>query len=106
MHYPETIRPALEVIGAHPKAGLVSGMYMLVFEKQRRLLRRHDGQHRSDGRAAGADRVSRRARIARTIGVEPRIAMLSFSNFGSVRHPEAEKMARRGRSCCGSATRR
>ncbi|MFI5239966.1 MAG: phosphate acyltransferase, partial [Gemmatimonadales bacterium] len=29
MHYPETIRPALEVIGAHPKAGLVSGMYML-----------------------------------------------------------------------------
>ena len=33
MHYPETIRPALEVIGAHPKAGLVSGMYMLVFEK-------------------------------------------------------------------------
>src|SRR3712207_8827630 len=34
------------------------------------------------------------ARIARTIGIEPRIAMLSFSNFGSVRHPEAEKMAR------------
>ena len=33
MHYPETIRPALQVIGAHPKAGLVSGMYMLVFEK-------------------------------------------------------------------------
>ena len=36
----------------------------------------------------------RRARIARTFGIEPRIAMLSFSNFGSVRHPEAEKMAR------------
>ena len=28
------MRPALEVIGAHAKAGLVSGMYMLVFEKQ------------------------------------------------------------------------
>ena len=25
--------------------------------------------------------------------MEPRIAMLSFSNFGSVRHPDAEKMA-------------
>jgi malate dehydrogenase (oxaloacetate-decarboxylating)(NADP+) len=34
------------------------------------------------------------SRIARTMGVEPRIAMLSFSNFGSVRHPEAEKMGR------------
>src|ERR1051325_4403021 len=33
LHYPETIRPALEVIGSHPKAGLVSGMYMLVFDK-------------------------------------------------------------------------
>ena len=33
LHYPETIRPALEVIGAHPRAGLVSGLYMLVFQK-------------------------------------------------------------------------
>src|SRR4029079_16044354 len=29
-----------------------------------------------------------------TLGITPRIAMLSFSNFGSVRHPEAEKVAR------------
>jgi malate dehydrogenase (oxaloacetate-decarboxylating)(NADP+) len=35
------------------------------------------------------------ARITRTtLGIEPRIAMLSFSNFGSVRHPETEKVAR------------
>jgi malate dehydrogenase (oxaloacetate-decarboxylating)(NADP+) len=34
------------------------------------------------------------SRIARTLGIEPKIAMMSFSNFGSVRHPEAEKMAR------------
>ena len=33
-------------------------------------------------------------RIVRTLGITPRIAMLSFSNFGSVRHPEAEKVAR------------
>ena len=34
------------------------------------------------------------SRITRTFGIEPRIAMLSFSNFGSVRHPDAEKMAK------------
>ncbi|HEX7941221.1 MAG TPA: phosphate acyltransferase, partial [Gemmatimonadaceae bacterium] len=32
-------------------------------------------------------------RVARTMGVPPRVAMLSFSNFGSVRGPEAQKMA-------------
>src|SRR5436190_12939318 len=32
LHYPETIRPALEVIGAHPKAGTLSGLHVLVFE--------------------------------------------------------------------------
>ena len=33
------------------------------------------------------------SRIVRTFGITPRIAMLSFSNFGSVRHPDAEKVA-------------
>jgi malate dehydrogenase (oxaloacetate-decarboxylating)(NADP+) len=93
LHYPETIRPALEVIGAHPKAGLVSGMYMLVFEKQ--LVFCADTTVNIEPTAEQLAQIAYSAsRIARTIGVEPRIAMLSFSNFGSVRHPEAEKMAR------------
>jgi malate dehydrogenase (oxaloacetate-decarboxylating)(NADP+) len=33
------------------------------------------------------------ARVVRALGLTPRIAMLSFSNFGSVRHPETEKVA-------------
>jgi malate dehydrogenase (oxaloacetate-decarboxylating)(NADP+) len=93
LHYPETIRPALEVIGAHPKAGLVSGMYMLVFEKQ--LVFCADTTVTIDPTAEQLAQIAFSAsRIARTMGVEPRIAMLSFSNFGSVRHPETEKMAR------------
>jgi malate dehydrogenase (oxaloacetate-decarboxylating)(NADP+) len=93
LHYPETIRPALEVIGAHPKAGLVSGMYMLVFEKQ--LVFCADTTVNIDPTAEQLAQIAYSAsRITRTMGVEPRIAFLSFSNFGSVRHPEAEKMAR------------
>jgi len=93
LHYPETIRPALEVIGAHPKAGLVSGMYMLVFEKQ--LVFCADTTVTIDPTAEQLAQIAFSAsRIARTMGVEPRIAMLSFSNFGSVRHPDTEKMAR------------
>jgi malate dehydrogenase (oxaloacetate-decarboxylating)(NADP+) len=92
MHYPETIRPALEVIGAHPKAGLVSGMYMLVFDKQ--VVFCGDTTVNIEPTAEQLAQIAHAAsRIVRTFGIEPKIAMLSFSNFGSVRHPEARKVA-------------
>ena len=93
LHYPETIRPALEVIGAHPRAGLVSGLYMLVFEKH--VVFCGDTTVNIDPTAEQLAQIGyAAARIVRTLGIEPRVAMLSFSNFGSVRHPEAEKVAR------------
>jgi len=93
LHYPETIRPALEVIGAHPKSGLVSGMYMLVLEKH--VVFCADTTVNIDPTAEQLAQIAYAAsRVTRNFGIEPRIAMLSFSNFGSVRHPEAEKVAR------------
>ncbi len=93
LHYPETIRPALQVIGAHPKAGIVSGMYMLVFAKH--VVFCADTTVNFDPTAEQLAQIGYAAsRITRTMGVTPRIAMLSFSNFGSVRNAETEKMAR------------
>ncbi len=92
MHYPETIRPALEVIGVHPKAEIVSGLYMLVFEK--RVVFLSDTTVNIEPNAKQLAQIGyAAARIAASIGIEPRVAYLSFSNFGSVRHPEAEKMS-------------
>ena len=93
LHYPETIKPALQVIGAHPKAGIVSGMYMLVFAKH--VVFCADTTVNFDPTAEQLAQIGYAAsRITRTMGVTPRIAMLSFSNFGSVRNAETEKMAR------------
>jgi malate dehydrogenase (oxaloacetate-decarboxylating)(NADP+) len=93
MQYPETIRPALEVVGAHPRAGLVSGMYMLVFDRQ--VVFCADTTVNIDPSAEQLAQIAyAAARIVKTLGIEPRVAMLSFSNFGSVRHPEAEKVSR------------
>ena len=93
MQYPETIRPALQVIGAHPRAELVSGLYMLVFEKH--VIFCGDTTVNIDPTAEQLAQIAFAAsRIVRTLGITPRIAMLSFSNFGSVRHPEAEKVAK------------
>jgi malate dehydrogenase (oxaloacetate-decarboxylating)(NADP+) len=93
MQYPETIRPALEVVGAHPRAGLVSGMYMLVFD--RHVVFCADTTVNIDPTDEQLAQIAyAAARIVRTFGIEPRVAMLSFSNFGSVRHPDAEKVSR------------
>jgi malate dehydrogenase (oxaloacetate-decarboxylating)(NADP+) len=92
MHYPETIRPALQVIGAHPSARLVSGMYMLVTD--RHVVFCGDTTVNINPTAEQVAQIAYAAsRITRTMGIVPRIAMLSFSNFGSVKHPDAEKMA-------------
>ena len=93
MHYPETIRPALQVIGPHPKAEIVSGLYMLVFEKH--VIFCGDTTVNIDPTAEQLAQIAYSAsRIVQTFGITPKIAMLSFSNFGSVRHPDAEKVAK------------
>ncbi len=89
-HYPETIRPALEVIGS--TSGLVSGMYLVVTDKH--VMFCGDTTVNIDPTAAElAEIAASAARIVRTFGIEPKVAMLSFSNFGSVRHPDAQKVA-------------
>ncbi|MHB1311973.1 MAG: NADP-dependent malic enzyme [Gemmatimonadaceae bacterium] len=91
-HYPETIRPALEVVGAHHKTGLVSGLYMLVLDK--RVVFFGDTTVNIDPTSEQLAIIGESAaRLVRTFGIEPRVAMLSFSNFGSVKHPEAAKVA-------------
>ena len=94
--YPETIRPALETIGAAPGAGVLSGMYMLVFE--RRVVFCADTTVTIEPTAEQLARIAlAAARVVRAFGEEPRVALLSFSNFGSVRHPEAAKAAEAAR---------
>ncbi|HEY3285776.1 MAG TPA: NADP-dependent malic enzyme [Gemmatimonadaceae bacterium] len=91
-HYPETIRPALEVVGAEPKTGLVAGLYMMVINN--RAIFFGDTTVNIDPTAEQLAKIAQSAaRLVRTFGIEPRVAMLSFSNFGSVKHPEAAKVA-------------
>ena len=91
-HYPETIRPALEVVGADPNIGLVAGLYMLVLDN--RVVFFGDTTVNIEPTAEQLASIGQSAaRLVRTFGMEPRVAMLSFSNFGSVKHPEAAKVA-------------
>jgi malate dehydrogenase (oxaloacetate-decarboxylating)(NADP+) len=91
--YPETIRPALQVIGVKDGARL-AGLYMLIFKK--RLLWFADTTVTIEPCAEElADIAIQTAEFAsQFMFEEPKVAMLSFSNFGSNNHPLAQKSRR------------
>jgi malate dehydrogenase (oxaloacetate-decarboxylating)(NADP+) len=91
MHYPETIRPALEAVGTAPGVRRVAGLYMLVLEQE--IVFFADTTVNIDPDAETLAEIAMlSAGFVRRLGLVPRVAMLSFSNFGSVRHPHAEKV--------------
>ena len=90
-HYPETIRPALEVIGKQDKLSKVHGMYMMVFKKK--VVFFSDATVDIDPTPEElAETAILTAEKVRQFDIEPRVAMLSFSNFGSSSHPSALKV--------------
>jgi malate dehydrogenase (oxaloacetate-decarboxylating)(NADP+) len=92
-HYPETMRPALQIIRPKPGTLTVAGLYMLIFKNDVRFIT--DATVNFEPTAEQlADIAILAAEKVRSVDIEPRIAMLSFSNFGSTRHPSAQKMAR------------
>jgi malate dehydrogenase (oxaloacetate-decarboxylating)(NADP+) len=91
VYYPDAIRPALEVIGAERGRRHVSGIYMLVFPQH--TLFCADCTVNIDPTAETlAEIASATAQFVTRLGIEPRVALLSFSNFGSVRHPAVDKV--------------
>lgn len=85
-HYPDGLRPPMQIIGVDPKYNAAAGVYLII--TKHRTLFFADTTVNID---LDAERLARvavlTADLARSFGVEPRVAMLSFSNFGSVRHP-------------------
>ncbi|HEY6808505.1 MAG TPA: phosphate acyltransferase, partial [Gemmatimonadales bacterium] len=91
MYYSDAIRPALEVIGAEPGRRHVSGIYMLVFQQDVYFFADCTVNIDPDAETL-AEIASATAQFVWRFGIEPRVAMLSYSNFGSVAHPTAEKV--------------
>jgi malate dehydrogenase (oxaloacetate-decarboxylating)(NADP+) len=85
-HYPETILPALEIIGKKEGLSKVHGMYMMVTKKD--VVFFADTTVTIEPTAEElAETAILTAEKARHFDIEPRVAMLSFSNFGSADHP-------------------
>jgi malate dehydrogenase (oxaloacetate-decarboxylating)(NADP+) len=91
--YPETIRPALQVIATRPGVRRVSGAYILILHD--RLFFLADTTVNIDPTPEELAEITMlTVEFVRRFGIVPRVAMLSFSNFGSNRHPSARKVRR------------
>ena len=91
-NYPQILRPALEVVGTSESVGRVSGLHMVTFRDRDPLFFADTTVNIDPDPETLAEIAISAARFVTDLGMEPRIGMLSFSNFGSVRHPEATKV--------------
>jgi malate dehydrogenase (oxaloacetate-decarboxylating)(NADP+) len=87
--YPETLRPALQVVGRADGVNRVSGLYMLAFPGQELLFLADTTVNITPDAEALRDIALQTATFAKHLGVRPRVAMVSFSNFASTTHSES-----------------
>ena len=91
-HFPDTIRPALQVIKPRPGLHRVSGLYVLVTRRGDMYFLADCTVNIEPSAEDLAEIAICAAQTAKRFNVTPRVAMLSFSNFGSTKHPLAEKV--------------
>jgi malate dehydrogenase (oxaloacetate-decarboxylating)(NADP+) len=91
-NYPDTIRPAIQIIGMEPGVKKIAGMYLLLTKKGPLFLADTTVNFNPTAEEL-ADITIMVAREVRNFSITPRIAMLSYSNFGSSNSPEARLVA-------------
>ncbi|WP_144904027.1 NADP-dependent malic enzyme [Halobellus captivus] len=90
-HYPSALRPPLSIIGTAPEAEYAAGVYLLTFKN--RVIFAADTTVNLDPDADVLAEITKHtADLARRFNVEPRAAMLSYSNFGSVDNAGTRKI--------------
>jgi len=90
-NYPDTIRPALEIIGKEEGTNKVAGMY-IIMSKQGPLFFADTTVNIDPSAEDLADIVKLIHKTVTKLQIKPRIAMLSYSNFGSAKGPSVSKI--------------
>ncbi|HTH32207.1 MAG TPA: NADP-dependent malic enzyme, partial [Lacibacter sp.] len=91
--YADTIRPALQIIGKDENVRKIAGMYIMLTKRGPLFLA--DATVNFNPRADElADITQLVAKEVRSFGITPRVAMLSYSNFGSSDSNEAKVVAK------------
>ncbi len=95
-YYPDKLHAPLQVIGVDPAVGLAAGVIIVSHERSDFFLADTTLVEEPDAREV-AIIAQQTAKLVRRFGVEPHVALLSFSNFGAARSRSAMKMAEAAR---------
>jgi malate dehydrogenase (oxaloacetate-decarboxylating)(NADP+) len=90
-NYADAIRPALQILGPREGVKTVSGLYVMVL-KERLLFFADCTVNITPTAEQLAEIATNTAAVARTFDVVPRVAMLSFSTFGSTETAESRRV--------------
>ncbi|MBN2503467.1 MAG: NADP-dependent malic enzyme [Anaerolineales bacterium] len=91
--YPEVIRPALQIHHTQGDVKRAAGVYIVIVDDRVYLFA--DTTVNIDPSAEDLAEIAiLAAKFAEQLGLEPRVALLSFSNFGSTPHPLSNKIKR------------
>jgi len=92
-NYKDVIRPAIQTIGTQKDVNIVAGLYILMTKRGPLFLA--DTTINLDPTAEEIAEITNNvAKTIRKFKVTPKIALLSYSNFGSSKGKDAEKMAK------------
>ncbi len=92
-NYPDVVRPALQVVGTLEDRAVVSGVYVMIVNDRLYFFSDATVNINPDAEQLASIAINA-ADVAARFDVEPRIAMISYSNFGSTRGSEPAKMQR------------
>lgn len=92
-YYPEVIRPALQILEVEKEKKIVAGLYAMVFKNEVIFFADTTVNIEPSAETLAETAILAANEVKRIFDIKPRIAMLSFSNFGSVRHPLTLKVA-------------
>ena len=97
-NYPDTIRPAMHIIGTEEGVKKIAGMYLMLTKKGPLFLADTTVNFNPTAEEL-ADITLMVAKEVRNFNLTPRIAMLSYSNFGTSDSPEARLVAEARDNC-------
>jgi len=90
-HYLEALKPALQIVGPAGDCCTAAGVYLVTTRNKVLFFADASVNVEMDAEKM-ADIAILTARLAREFNIEPRVAMLSFSNFGSVSHARVDRV--------------